>query len=103
MSSISINNCVFMGRLTGEPEMRYTHTMPCTMRRQRCSATSLSVTARSDHMGKSIEAEAAEQRLREDEKLSGGTPHHIRQNILLARRSELINHLTQSKKSFGGA
>ena len=24
MSSISINNCVFMGRLTGEPEMRYT-------------------------------------------------------------------------------
>ena len=24
MSSISINNCVFMGRLTDEPEMRYT-------------------------------------------------------------------------------
>lgn len=24
MSSISINNCVFMGRLTGEPELRYT-------------------------------------------------------------------------------
>ena len=51
-------------------------------------------------MGKSIEAEAAEQRLREDEKLSSGTPHHIRQSILLARRSELIDNLTQSKKSF---
>ena len=24
MSSISINNCVFMGRLTDEPDMRYT-------------------------------------------------------------------------------
>lgn len=54
-------------------------------------------------MGKSIEAEAAEQRLREDEKLSSGTPHHIRQNILLARRSELIDNLTQSKKSLRGA
>ena len=54
-------------------------------------------------MGKSIEAEAAEQRLREDEKLSGGTPHQIQQNIISARRSQLIDNLTQSKRAFGGA
>lgn len=50
-------------------------------------------------MGKSIEAEAAEQRLREDEKMSGGTPHHIQQNIISARRSQLIDELSEVRNA----
>ena len=42
-------------------------------------------------MGKSIEAEAAEQRLREDEKLSGGTPHHsIRSKPAAVRQGDRL-------------